>query len=206
MQAKISYLFVVFCLLHLLEIATADNIELIEQCFENENDIDYGFCEGITAEKQQRVDIECISVTPWPIVFQPNLTISILAHVELKETVTEGSNFSVSMTKEADGVNISIPCLDAPEPWGKIGSCEYEGNNFINTFLPDFFCPNTKLNTTPPAPPTNCNLPLQAGHYGRQSVDTKSLSILGLYKDQLRTQILKNKYQLWTKSDSKKEN
>ena len=39
-----------------------------------------------------------------------------------------------------------------------------------------------------------------------QSVDTKSLSSLGLYKDQLRTQILKNKYQLGTKSDSKKEN
>ena len=38
-----------------------------------------------------------------------------------------------------------------------------------------------------------------------QSVDTKSLSTLGLYKDQLRTQILKNKYQLGTKSDSKKE-
>ena len=39
----------------------------------------------------------------------------------------------------------------------------------------------------------------------KQSVDTKSLSTLGLYKDQLRTQILKNKYQLGTKSDSKKE-
>ena len=38
-----------------------------------------------------------------------------------------------------------------------------------------------------------------------QSVDTKSLSTLGLYKDQLRTQILKNKYQLGTKCDSKKE-
>ena len=38
-----------------------------------------------------------------------------------------------------------------------------------------------------------------------QSVDTKSLSTLGLYKDQLRTEILKNKYQLGTKSDSKKE-
>ena len=42
--------------------------------------------------------------------------------------------------------------------------------------------------------------------YLQQSVDTKSLSSLGLYKDQLRTQILKNKYQLGTKSDSKKEN
>ena len=38
-----------------------------------------------------------------------------------------------------------------------------------------------------------------------QSVDTKSLSTLGLYKDQLRTQILKNKYQLGTRCDSKKE-
>ena len=38
-----------------------------------------------------------------------------------------------------------------------------------------------------------------------QSVNTKSLSALGLYKDQLRTQILKNKYQLRTKNDSKKE-
>ena len=38
-----------------------------------------------------------------------------------------------------------------------------------------------------------------------QSVDTKSLRTLGLYKDQLRTQILKNKYQLETKSDSRKE-
>ena len=35
-----------------------------------------------------------------------------------------------------------------------------------------------------------------------QSVDRKSLSTLGLYKDQLRTQILKNKYQLRTKNDS----
>ena len=39
-----------------------------------------------------------------------------------------------------------------------------------------------------------------------QSVDTKSLNTFGLYKDQLRTQILKNKYQLGTKSDSLKEN
>ena len=85
MQAKISYLFALFCLLHLLKNAKAGNIELIEQCFENENDIEYGFCEGITEKQHQRVDIECISVTPWPIVFQPNQTISILAHVELKE-------------------------------------------------------------------------------------------------------------------------
>ena len=35
-----------------------------------------------------------------------------------------------------------------------------------------------------------------------QSVDTKSLSIFGLYKDQWRTQIFKNRYQLGTKSDS----
>ena len=35
-----------------------------------------------------------------------------------------------------------------------------------------------------------------------QSVDTKSLSTFGLYKDQLGTQILKNKYQLRTKNDS----
>ena len=40
----------------------------------------------------------------------------------------------------------------------------------------------------------------------KQSVDTKSLNTFGLYKDQLRTQILKNKYQLGTKSDSLKEN
>ena len=39
-----------------------------------------------------------------------------------------------------------------------------------------------------------------------QSVNRKSLSTLGLYKDQLRTQIHKNKYQLGTKSDSKTEN
>ena len=59
MQAKISYLFALFCLLHLLKNAKAGNIELIEQCFENENDIEYGFCEGITEEQLQRVDIEC---------------------------------------------------------------------------------------------------------------------------------------------------
>ena len=35
-----------------------------------------------------------------------------------------------------------------------------------------------------------------------QSVDTKSLSTFGLYKDQLGTQILKIKYQLGIKSDS----
>ena len=40
---------------------------------------------------------------------------------------------------------------------------------------------------------------------GYQSVDTKSLSTFGLYKDQLRTQIFKNRYQLGTKSDSKKK-
>ena len=34
---------------------------------------------------------------------------------------------------------------------------------------------------------------------------TKSLSPLGLYKVQLRTKILKNKYQLGTQSDSNKE-
>ena len=38
-----------------------------------------------------------------------------------------------------------------------------------------------------------------------QSVDTKSLRKLGLYEDQLRTQIFKNKYQLGTRCDSRKE-
>ena len=40
----------------------------------------------------------------------------------------------------------------------------------------------------------------------KQSVNTKSLNTFGLYKDQLRTQIFKNRYQLGTKSDSLKEN
>ena len=66
MQAKISYLFALFCLLHLLKNAKAGNIELIEQCFENENDIEYGFCEGITEKQHQRVDIECIMANSIP--------------------------------------------------------------------------------------------------------------------------------------------
>ena len=60
------------------------------------------------------------------------------------------------MVKEANGSNITIPCVD------NIGSCTYDGNYFLQTYLSKFFCPDHE---------DECSLPIQSGHYGEDCTD-----------------------------------
>merc|ERR1712130_1071022 len=63
---------------------------------------------------------------------------------------------TVNILKEANGVNITIPCVD------NMGSCTYDGNTFLETYLSGFFCPDSE---------EDCTLPIPSGHYGEDCTD-----------------------------------
>ena len=128
---------------------------LVSDELPEDDNIQYGFCPGSPSP----LYLAYIKVTPWPIVFSPGEIISTLGHVDLFETIPDNKTMvSVSMTKDAAGVNVSIPCIDT-EDFGNIGSCSYDGNMFLQTFLPQFFCPDA---TTA----SECKLPIEPGNYG----------------------------------------
>ena len=118
-----------------------------------EDNIDYGFCPG----SEQPLYLACIFIEPYPVLFEPNETVSISAWMSLFENITAGSQFKVRITKEDGPISVLMPCIDSNE-WGLIGSCDYEGNSFIRHFY-RFFCPNA-------ASPDECSLPILNGTYG----------------------------------------
>ena len=79
---------------------------------------------------------------PWSLLMVDGSQISVLAHIELFEEIPVNFSVGIEMVRLADGVNISIPCSDTS--FGKIGSCDYDGNTFLNNslfpVLPEFFC------------------------------------------------------------------
>ena len=124
-----------------------------DQCTAEDN-IGYGFCPG----SEEPLYLACISVEPYPVLFEPHEIINISAHVDLWENVTEGSRVKVRITREDGSTPVYIPCINTNE-WGAIGSCDYEGNDFLQYFS-SFFCPDLDS-------PENCTLPLYNQTYGR---------------------------------------
>jgi len=114
------------------------------------DEIEYGYCED--ADYEQLLYLRYISVRPWPVLFLPGENISVLAHIELFEEIPDNSTtVTFNILKEADGVNITIPCVN------NFGSCTYDGNYFLQTYLSGFFCPDSE---------DDCSLPIPSGHYG----------------------------------------
>ena len=103
-----------------------------------------------------------INVQPWPIVLSANEELTILAHIYLNESISVGSEVKLDITKIVEGVEEGVPCLDTE--WGLLGSCNYSGDAFTETFFHDFFCPNS-------GPDQPCSLPIEEGHYGQQYDD-----------------------------------
>ena len=122
---------------------------LSDQILKSDN-LEYGFCPG----SPQPLYLAYISVSPWPIIFSPGEVISSLGHIDLYDPISVNSTVSVSMIKDAAGVNVSIPCIETQD-FGPVGSCSYDGNVFLQTLLPQFFCPDL--------PVSECELPILPG-------------------------------------------
>ena len=85
-------------------------------------------------------------MSPWPVILEMGQDISILSNILLKEEIPVNSSVSIKMTRETGGVNVSIPCTDFSS--FPIGSCSYDGNVFLQTFLSNFFCPDDQVRMT----------------------------------------------------------
>ena len=119
------------------------------------DNVQYGFCEG----SPEPLNLRYLHYEPWPLLMIPGAEVSVLAHLEVFQEIPANVTVSIEMVKTADGVNISIPCSQTA--FGNIGSCEYDGNSFLNNPLfsvfPALFCgsESTKAYATPrPPPPT----------------------------------------------------
>ena len=120
-------------------------------CQEEEN-LQYGFCEGA----ERPLYLAYINVQPWPVILSAGESLHILAHIYLNNTIREGSNVTLDITKTSAGQTVAVPCVNTT--WGPLGSCQYDGDTFTNKRFPQFFC-------GPDA--TECHLPILPGHYGQ---------------------------------------
>ena len=146
------YVFVYFSLVQLIKTEDLFGIDSYIDCNNTdfEDDITHGFCQGANEPLYlpyirchilkviQNLIRTCCSVAPWPVILGEN--ISVLAHLHLYEQIPDNSRVDVVVTREYDGTNVTIPCI--PHGSTNIGSCSYNGSYFIQTFFPNFFCPD----------------------------------------------------------------
>ena len=148
---------VVFLLLFWMSRTSANDRD---QCFAEEN-LSYGFCPGA----ERPVYLTCFFIQPYPVILEANETLSLIATMRLTKTIPVNSSVNLKITKVDGTTEVAIPCLDTPQ-WGPIGSCKYEGNQFLR-FFHEFFCPDVQQQ--------DCSLPLEfvpdntnANNYGRK--------------------------------------
>ena len=106
------------------------------------DNIQYGLCQQY---EDPPIHLAYLELRPWPLVIAANQTIAALAHARILAEIPRNSSVTVTITKETAeaGVSLSIPCRAVP--WGEdtfvfLGSCSYDGDTFLNTFLSEFFC------------------------------------------------------------------
>ena len=106
------------------------------------DNIQYGFCAG----SPEPLYLAYLHYEPWPLLMIPGEEVSVLAHIEIFQEIPVDSTVSVEIVRVADGVNISIPCSQTS--FGDIGSCDYDGNSFLNNSIfsvfPAMFCESEK--------------------------------------------------------------
>ena len=144
-------------MLHLLLLALQTGPGL-QAAGPHQDNLQYGFCEGAN----QPMYLAYINIQPWPIVLSANEKLTILAHITLKQNITVGSRVVVDIKKMTEGVEVAVPCLDSS--MGPLGSCNYSGDAFTETFFHHFFCPDHDVSQP-------CTLPLLTGEYGQQYDD-----------------------------------
>ena len=123
---------------------------------QEEDNLQYGFCEGAN----RTMYLAYINIQPWPVILSPGETLEILAHIVLNTTIREGSKVMIDLSKTTGSQTVAVPCVNT-EQWGPVGSCQYSGDDFTETFFHHFFCPSH----TEEEP---CSLPILPGHYGQQ--------------------------------------
>ena len=135
-------LFTIISSLYVLQASAADG------------NIDYGFCPG----SDDPLYLAYLNVQPYPVVFEPNKTLHIRAHIDTFVEVPESAKVKVRIVREGGPTPVAYPCINETK-WGPIGSCDYTGNTWLNG-LWKFFCPDVDT-------PNDCILPLASDTYGQ---------------------------------------
>ena len=129
--------------------------------FAADDNIEYGFCPG----SDYPLYLAYINIQPYPVMFEPDELVQIRAHIDLYEPVPEGSKVKVRIAREGGPTPVAIPCINDSK-LGPIGSCDYEGNDWLGMLSP-FLCPDVS--------PEECTLPLMNGTYGQDDPYTVTL-------------------------------
>ena len=123
---------------------------------EEDDNLQYGFCEGA----KRPMYLAYINIQPWPVILSAGETLQILAHIYLNNTIREGSQVKIELSKTTGGQSVAVPCVNTTQ-WGPVGSCLYSGDDFTDLLFHQFFCPNNAIEEP-------CSLPILPGHYGQQ--------------------------------------
>jgi len=128
----------------LVAVASARSVQL--------KDIEYGICPG----SNDPLDLNTLSIEPYPIVVATGAEINLQLLITLNEPVPEGATVSLKIVKKGV-IDLPIPCLEIEGI--HLGSCDYTGQEILDVAA-DFLCPDYVPDGQ------TCTLPLNPGVYG----------------------------------------
>ena len=128
-------------ILAFISVATATNIQI--------DQLEYGFCEGAA----EPLELLYFDIQPFPIIFRTHRQVQVQGGIILNEEIPVGAQVRIDITKEGL-IPIPIPCIEDNQ-WGFIGSCTYDGNEWLQMFS-NFLCPELD---------EPCELPFSPGKY-----------------------------------------
>merc|ERR1712240_333905 len=113
-------------------------------------------CHGLCPGSNDPLDLNTLSIEPYPIVVATGAEINLQLLITLNEPVPEGATVSLKIVKKGV-IDLPIPCLEIEGI--HLGSCDYTGQEILD-FAADFLCPDYVPDGQ------TCTLPLNPGQYG----------------------------------------